>query len=263
MQNNIDLIPYPKFEDVFVEGIDPKAKYVFQPLVTIKIKNYNGIENKIFHIISIWDTGNYEKDYFGNQRTDVNVISFNIIGDKLEYKDDLRFPKIEFLEEAYNIIIEDFEKQKEFYLIDLNTPKSRKIERGGELILTKIPEFGNFESRYYFERITSILLSKYRLEKYGVVNSSFDDNMWYIYQITNGKYTEEIVKKLDFNKIGKINLVDNLISKPEFIQNDEYIENTMFIGQLDEWHYISSSSTNTFLFYDSINNKQIQIFQWD
>jgi len=262
MQNNIDLIPYPKFEDVFVEDTDPKARYVFQPLVTIKIKNYNGIENKTFHIISVWDTGDYERDYFGNFRVDVNEISFNIIGDKLEYKDDIKFPKITFLEAAYNIIVEDFEKHKESYLINFES-KSKKIERGGRLILNKIPEFGAFESRYYFERITSILLSKYRLEKYGAVNSSFDNNAWYIHQITNGKYSEKALKEIDFNKIGKINLVDKLLGKPEFLQNNEYVENTIFIGQLDEWHYISSSSTNTFLFYDPLNNKQVQIFQWD
>lgn len=261
---NIELIPYPKFEDVFVESTDPNAKYVFQPLVTIKLKNHKKNKNKTFHIISIWDTGDYKKEYFGDFRTDVNEISFNIIGDKLEYKDKINFPKIEFLEEAYNIIVKDFEEQKDYYLSNLEYKlKSEKIKRGRELILSKIPEFGSFESGYYFERITSILLSKYRYEKYGVVNPKFDDNSYYIYKVTNGKYSEENLKNINYNEVGKTDFIDNLLGKPEFIQNDESPADSQFIGQLDEGDYISSSSTNTFLFYDEGNQKQIQIFQWD
>jgi hypothetical protein len=260
----IHLIPYPKFEDVFVKETDPKAKFAFLPIVTIKILNQEKIEPKTFHLISLWDTGNYEKDYFGDFRTDVNEISFNIIGNKLEYKDEIKFPKIEFLEKAYNIIVADFEKQKDYYLENLDyDEKSVKIKRGGELILEKIPEFGSFESRYYFERITSALLSRYRFDKYGVVNCLFNNNSYYIHKITKGKYSEEDLENLDFNKLGKINLVDNLMKNPEFIQNDEFPHGTSFIGQINEGEFISSSSTNTYLFYDQVNNKQVQIFQWD
>jgi hypothetical protein len=264
MKNKIELIPYPKFEDVFVKETDPKAKFVFLPLVTMKILDHEKIGTKTFHLISLWDTGDYDKDYFGSFRTDVNEISFNIVEDKLEYKDEIKFPKIEFLEKAYNIIIADFEKQKDYYLENLEYDlKSVKIRRGGKLIIEKIPEFGDFESRYYFERITSALLSRYRFEKYGIVNCLFDDNSYYIYKITNGKYSDEVLKNSDFNKLGKINFIDNLLENPEFIQNDEFPQDTLFIGQIDESEYISSNSTNTYLFYDPVNNKQVQILQWD
>lgn len=264
MKENIELIPYPNFEDVFVSEIDPKAKYVFLPLITIKVSNHSVIGTKTFHLISIWDTGNYKKEYFGNFRTDVNAISFNIVGDKLEYKDEIKFPKIEFLEEAYKIIVEDFKTQRDYYLENLEyESQSAKMDRGVKLILDKLPEFGDFESGYYFERITSALLSKYRFEKYGAVNSLFNDNAIYIDEITNGKYSEEQLKTMDFNKIGKINLVDNLLEQPEFEQNEEFPEKSLFIGQINEWHYISASSTNTYLFFDKTNNKEMQIFQWD
>jgi len=266
--NNIsykaELIPYPDFEQVFVEETNPLAKYVFIPLVTIKIQNHEIFGDKTFHIIAIWDTGNYEKDYLGEYRKDVNEITFDIVGEKLAYKDDMKFPKIEYLEQAYNLIVEDFEKQKDYYLENLESQTKRaKMERGKELIIEKIPEFGEFEAEYYFERITSVLLSKYRYKKYGAVNSLFDDNSYYAYKITKGKYTDDELNCLDFNKIGKVNLVDNLLLLPNFIQNDEHPINSIFIGQVDEWDYISASSTTTYLFYDKANKKQIQIFQWD
>lgn len=260
---SVDLIPYPEFEDVFTEETDPKAKFVFLPLVTIKIRNHEQFNDKTFHLISLWDTGDYETEYFGDYRIDVNEIVFDLVGDKLGYKDKIDFPKIEFLEEAYTIISEDFEIQKEYYLSNLNYKGYKsKIERGGNLILDRIPEFGKFESEYYFERVTSVLLSKYRFKNYGVINSCFDDNSFFKYKF-KGDYSDEELEKIDFNKIGKIDFVDNLLLRPEFIQNDEFPSGTIFIGQTDEGDFISSSATNTFLFYNNEKEQQIQIFQWD
>lgn len=261
---DVELIPYPSFEDVFVKEIDPKAKFVFLPLATIKISNHSVFGSKSFHIISIWDTGDYEKEYFGDFRTDVNEISFRISGDKLEYKDDIKFPYIEHLGKAYKIIIEDFVVEKDNYINNIGSNSTSKIvDRGKKLILGQIPEFGDFEAGYYFERITSSLLSKYRFEKFGTVNSLFSPNLHYAHKITEWKHSEDDFGKLDFNKIGKSNLIDNILLKPDFIQNDEAPEGCIFIGQVDEWEYISSSSTNTYLFYDVKNEKQVQIFQWD
>lgn len=261
---SVDLIPYPEFADVFTEETDPKAKFVFLPLVTIKIKNHEKLKDKTFHLISLWDTGDYEREYFGNYRIDVNEVVFDLVGDKLGYKDKIDFPKIEFLEEAYHIISEDFQTQKENYLINLSYfDKGSKIERGGNLILNKIPEFGKFEAEYYFERITSVLLSKYRFQNYGVINSNFDDNSIFRHKFFKKYYPDDEVEKIDFNKTGKVNFIDNLLLLPDFIQNNEFPSDTIFIGQVDEGDFISSDSTNTFLFYDAINEKQIQIFQWD
>jgi hypothetical protein len=264
MKHEVEIIPYPSFEDVFVKETNRLAKFVFLPLASIKIKNDETIGNRTLHLISIWDTGDYKKEYFGSYRTDVNEISFEIVGEKLNYKDPIQFPCIENLEKAYNIILEDFETQKDNYLNDLSyDTQSSKMERGGKLILEQIPNFGNFEAKFYFERITSALLSNYRFQKYGVVNSLFNDNSVYAHQISEGKYSSQNLKDFDFNQIGKVNLIDNLLLKPDFIQSDETPENSVFIGQVYEWHYISSSSTNTYLFLDLKNNKQIQIFQWD
>lgn len=264
MKKTIEIIPYPNFEDVFISETNPKAKFVFLPLATIKFSNHETIGSKTFHIVSIWDTGNYEKKYFGDFRTDVNEISFNIVGEKLQYCDDIEFPKIEFLEKAYNIIVEDFILQKDKYLKNIEIDsKSDIIDRGTKLILEIIPDFGNFEAGYYFERITSALLSKYRFDQYGVVNSLLEKNSLYIRKITNNIYNSENLQNLNINELGKTNLVDNLLEKPKFIQNDEFPEGTIFIGQINEGEYISFSSTFNYLFYDQINNKQTQIFQWD
>ena len=261
---SVDLIPYPDFEDVFTKETDPKAKFVFLPLVTVKISNHQQLKNKTFHLISVWDTGDYESEYLGDYRIDVNEIKFDLVGDKLGYKDKINFPKIQFLQDAYKIVIEDFEIQKDYYLNDLSYDiKKSKLKRGGNLILNKIPEFGNFEAEYYFERITSALLSRYRYKKYGVVNSSFDDNSFFSYKFAKELYPNDELEKIDFNKIGKTDFVDNLLLRPEFIQNNEFPVETIFIGQVDEGEYISASSTNSFLFYDPINEKQIQISQWD
>ncbi|MDO5608473.1 MAG: hypothetical protein Q4G08_08465 [Capnocytophaga sp.] len=260
----VELVPYPDFEDVFINETNPKAKYVFLPLVSIKLFNHKELGTKTFHIISIWDTGNYEKEYLGEYRIDVNEIRFDIIGDKLGYKDEINFPKIEYLEQAYQIIKNDFDIEKDNYLNDLDySSKSKKIQRGGNLILEKIPDFGKFEAKYYFERITSVLLSKYRYSKYGIVNSLFDNNSYYLHKVSDGKIDEKTILNTDFNTLGKTNFIDNLLLRPDFIQNDETPNGTIFIGQVDEWDYISSSSTNTFLFFDPKENKQIQIFQWD
>lgn len=262
--NEIEITPYPNFEDVFIEETNRLAKFVFLPIATIKIRNDEMFGNITFHFVSIWDTGNYEKEFLGKYRTDVNEISFDLIGDKLKYEDPIIFPCIENLEQAYNIIVADFEKQKEYYLSDLDyMNNSVKMKRGQKLILDQIPNFGNFEAKYYFERITSSLLSKYRYQKFGVVNPNFSVNSFYAHLISNGKYNSENIMNYDFNTIGKINLVENLFEEPEFIQNEEFPEGTQFIGQVDESHFISSNSTNTYLFFDKKNNRQIQIFQWD
>ncbi len=259
IEENIEFVAYPKFEDVFVSHIDPLAKYVFLPIVEIRFKNHPIIGNKKLYIVTLWDTGDYKKHYFGEYREDVNEISFDIIEDKLDYGDKIAFPKQEFLEKAYNIILKDFEKQKDSYLNDLEYDNTRgKITRGKNLILSAIPEFGDFEAGYYFERITSYLLSKTRYEMYGAVNPLFNENSYFVSVITEGKNSEQ-----DFNKIGKLNLVDKFMTKPEWEQNDETPEGLIFIGQVNEWHYLSSSSTNTYLFYDIKKNRIKQIFQWD
>ncbi len=264
MKTEAEIIPYPSFEDVFVQETNRLAKFVFLPLASIKIKNDEILGNRTLHLISIWDTGDYKKEYFGNYRTDVNKISFDLVDEKLKYGDPILFPCIENLEKAYNIILEDFETQKDNYLNDLEyDTKSSKMNRGKKLILEQISDFGDFEAEYYFERITSALLSKYRFQKFGVVNSLFDDNSYYAFEISEGKYDDQNLKNFDFNQIGKINLIDNLLSKPDFIQSEEFPENTVFIGQVDEWHYNSASSTINYLFLDIKNNKQVQIFQWD
>lgn len=264
IDNQFELIPYPNFEDVFVKETDPKAKFVFLPLVTIKLFNHKELGSKTFHIVSIWDTGDYEKDYLGDFRIDVNEIQFNIVGDLLEYKDEILFPKIDYLEKAYQIIESDFELEKDNYLSDIEyNSKAKKIERGAKLILDKIPDFGTFEAAHYFERITSSLLSKYRFKKYGIVNSMFDNNTYYLHKVSDGEIKEQTILNSDYNTLGKKNYIDNLLLRPKFIQNNETPEDSIFIGQVDEWDYLSSSSTNTYLFFDAKKNRQIQIFQWD
>lgn len=259
----VELVPYPSYETVFDNRTNPLAKFVFLPLVSIKIKNHPLYQNNVFHVISIWDTGDYKKEYFGKYRTDVNQIHFDIIGDKLYYNDPINFPEINNLEKAYSIIMEDFELMKNKYLDDLNYDnKTIKMNRGKDLILSQIPNFGEFEAQHYFRRITSSQLAKYRYDKYGIVNPLFSENDYYVSK-WNTKNKEEKNDETNFNKKGLKKLVENLMSNPRWVQSFEKPKHFKFIGQVDVGDYIDFESTNIYLFVNKEINKQIMIFQWD
>ncbi|WP_172916141.1 hypothetical protein [Capnocytophaga canimorsus] len=241
----IELLPYPKFNNVFVPETNPLAKYCFLPLITIKIKNHNEIGDKVFHIISIWDTGDYNECHFGDYRIDVDEVQFDIVEEKLAYKDEIIFPNIQYLEEAYNIISQEFENNLQVYLNLKNEDRDVQMEKGINLILNKIPNFGNSEATFYFEMILSHLLGKYRYEKYRILNSNIS-NM----------YDEK-----DFNEKGKTSFVDNLLLRPIFVQGDQTPPNSIFIGQIYENDYNYFNSSDVFLFFDKEKNRQILITQ--
>jgi len=243
METKIEFIPYPTFEEVFTET-DELGKYVFFPLLSIHFSNHSELNDKSFHVISLWDTGNYGSCHFGKYRIDNYNIQFDLVGNKISYKDRIEFPFIELLPKAYQIIYDYFEKNKKLILANsegLNLGRNQ-LKMGKELVLKEIPEFGNFEAGFYFEKVTSYFLARYKLER-GIK----------VYPETQDSWMGE--KSISV-------FMQSFLSNPTWLQGAAHPENSRFIGQLYESNYLSDASADVYLFYDESINRQIQISQW-
>lgn len=235
---------FPDFEEVFIEGTDPLVKYCFLPFATLKITNHEEIGDKVFHFVSAWDTGDYEECQLGENYIDAGHFEFDMVNDKLTYKDEVKFPHIAYLKQAYEIIEKDFENNQSYYLEDVEHSKlEEKIKRGSALILEKIPNFDPNYAEYYYKWIISYLVGKWRYKKYGVLNG----------KLTNSSEIE------NFNTSGR--------SEDDFIENilllHDYIEaGDLFIGNLYEAYYNTHATADINIFYDKEREKQIQIIRY-
>ncbi len=250
----LEFKAYPDYEAVFTET-NQLGKYVFFPILSIHFKDWNGYDTKSFHIVSLWDTGNYEECHFGNYRIDNYIINFDLINNKLSYKDKIEFPKIKYLPQVYQIIVENFEKNKENFLTndDFNESNIRYNQQkiGRDLILAKIPEFGNFEAGHYFNKVTAYLLGKYKSAKGIQTDPELKKSA-----MEGSKNDFLLAHNMDTK------LTNNFLGNPVWLQGAVELPNTKFIGQVYESYYLSDASSDLYLFFDESNNRLTQIFQW-
>jgi hypothetical protein len=257
------IIFFPKFDDVFTET-DELARYVFLPLISITITDNPELSGKKFHVVSLWDTGNYEESYFNDYRQEIHWMRFDHIDNKYSYPAPVNFPSIGFLKTAYKIAERHFNDNIDFYLrpkewTEFNELRDRK--NGGAKIREQLPDMPVFDSEYYFGRIISYLLTKERIKKYLALNSK----LTYAYYGDEGKTKEEV--RENFNREGKKDLV-SFIQKPEELKErfspewGQY-EDQEFICHIDVGDFIHSDATMITLFYDKKQKQAIQLFSWD
>lgn len=253
----IELIPYPDFEEVFTET-NELGKYVFFPLVSIHFNEHEKFKNQSFHIVSLWDTGEYEANYFDKHRVDNYTIHFDLINNKLAFKDKLRFPYLKFLPKAYGIIADFFEKNKEEFFAndsyDESNINSELTKKGQALILERIPEFRKFEAGHYFDQISAILLAKYKLKTGIKVKPMRSDGTLYS--------TKKENENIDLNPIKNANLMSNILGKPYWLQGEENPLHSSFIGQVDEGSYLSGGAAFIYCYLNNESKQQTQVFQW-
>lgn len=245
---------YPDYEAVFTET-NQLGQYVFFPILSIHFKDWNGYNNKSFHIVSLWDTGSYEDCHFGNYRIDNYTTHFDLIDNKLSYKDKIEFPKIEYLPEAYQIIVKNFENNKDEILANddfkESNIKSSQKKIGRDLILEKIPKFGDFEAWHYFNMVTAYLLGKYKSTKGIQTNPELDAS------VMEGTKEEFLLAHNIETK-----LINNFLGDPVWLQGAVELPNTKFIGQVCEMDYLSGASADLYLFFDESKDRLTQIYQW-
>lgn len=261
---NYNIIPFPKFENVF-NIFSGKEMQVFLPLVSIEFKNHNIFDNRIFHFISIWDNGSYNREFFNDYRKESRIIRFKLIKNKYLYPIEPIFPFIENLQTAYNITEKNFNDNLDYYL----TPKSytkfnyedEVLNKGAELINNSISEFDKSDANYYFTRITKYLYAKKKYELFNNINSSFTYPETLI-GLTKTK--EQVIS--EFHNYGKTKneIINNLLDKPDWLQKPEEILdnlNLIFIGSIDEYTF-TEGSAEIYLFWDKENDYVYQFLQW-
>jgi hypothetical protein len=263
-QENIDTIPFPDYLSVF-NIYSGKEKFLFLPLVSISFTNHEIFGNRIFHFVSIWDTGSYNDDYFNDFRKESRIIRFKILNNKYLYPIDPKFPSIEYLADAYGIIEENFNKNIDYYLTPKNQTRfsleDKTLTKGAELIWSAIDKFDRHDSGYYFTRITKYLYTKKKYDLFGKVNSSFTYPETFIGLTTT---REKVIS--EFHSYGKTRteLINNLLDKPDWLQKPEEILkelNLIFIGSIDEYSF-TDGSAEIYLFWDKSNDEVYQFLQW-
>lgn len=258
------ITPFPDFSNVF-NIIHGNEKFIFLPLATIQFYEHPEFKNRSFHFASIWDTGNYEEDYFNEFRKDIRCIKFKIENDKYSYLPEPRFPFVKLLAKAYEIAEHNFQKNSDYYL----EPKSSSqfliedkiLSDGKELISNLLEGFDKLDGAYYFERIIQYLYAKKKHELFDKVNPDFA----YLETFIGLTTTKEKVIA-EFNYEGKSNneIINNLLEKPNWVQNPEEILgnlNLTFIGSVSESDF-TNSSAEIYLFWDKENDDVYQILQW-
>lgn len=250
----LEFIAYPDYEAVFTET-NQFGKYVFFPILSIHFKNWSGYDTKSFHIVSLWDTGNHGDCHFGKYRIDEYTVHFDLIDNKLSYKERIEFPKIKYLPQAYQIIVDNFENNKDEILAndDFNESniKYNECKKGKHLILAEILEFGDFEAGHYFENVTAYLLGKYKSAKGIQTNPEMDAS------VMEGTKDDFLLAHDMETK-----LINNFLGDPVWLQGAVELPNTTFIGQVCEMDYLSGASADLYLFFDESKDRLTQIYQW-
>ncbi|NRS90811.1 hypothetical protein HNQ02_003758 [Flavobacterium sp. 7E] len=261
---SIDIEPFPIIENVF-EIYSKMEKYIFLPLATINFKNHKVLNNKSFHFISIWDNGSYEDVYFNDFRKEIRIIKFKMVDNKYLYPINPKFPSIQFLNDAYNIIEQNFNENIDYYLTPKNyskfTHEDKTLYNGAELIRNSINEFDRFDSAYYFERITQYLYAKRKFELFEKINPSFTYSETFIGLLTT---RENVISEFHDEGKTKTEIINNLLDEPQWIQNPEEILknlNLTFIGSISENNF-TNGSAEIYLFWDRIKNEVYQFIQW-
>jgi hypothetical protein len=264
IQDKTEIVSFPDLKNVF-DVYSGREKYVFLPLASVSFHDHRVLGNRSFHFISIWDTGSYKDDFFNDFRRESRIIKFKIVNNKYLYPVDPKFPSVEHLAQAYDIIEKNFNENLDYYL----TPKShvkfsiedKTLRKGGELIDNSIGGFDRGDSGYYFKRITKYLYTKKKFELFGKINSSFTYPETFIgTTITR----EEVIS--EFHSYGKTKdeIVNNLVDKPAWLQKPEEIIKELdliFIGSIDEYSF-TDGSAEIYLFWDKDHDEVYQFFQW-
>ncbi|WP_281632633.1 hypothetical protein [Flavobacterium luteolum] len=263
-QELIEILPFPEFENTF-NSINSNEKFVFLPLATLQFKKHSEFENKSFHFVSIWDTGDYEESFFNEFRKSISCIKFKIENNKYSYPEGLNFPFVDLLSQAYDLTHQNFQQNLDYYLEpksyhEFSSEKSI-FSQGREFVFNSLNGIDKFESSYYYERITQYLYTKEKYKLFDKINPQFTYSETFI-GITTTK--EEVMTGFNEEGKSKDEIINNLLGTPEWLQSPEEIPeklNLIFIGSVYEGDF-TNGSAEIYLFWDKENDEAYQFFQW-
>ncbi|WP_433830744.1 hypothetical protein [Flavobacterium anhuiense] len=263
-QKSIEIIPFSEFEDTF-NSIDSNGKFVFLPLATIQFNQHSEFEDKSFHFISIWDTGDYEESFFNDFRKNISCIKFKLENNKYSYPEKLNFPFVDLLSQAYPLTQQNFQQHFDYFLKPKNydefSAEDGIFNQGREFVFNSLNGIDKFESSHYYERITQYLYAKEKYNLFDKINPAFTYSETFI-GITTTK--EEVIADFHYEGKSKDEIINNLLGTPEWLQSPEEISeklNLTFIGSVYEGDF-TNGTAEIYLFWDKINNETYQFFQW-
>jgi hypothetical protein len=266
IKKNLEIIPFPDFNNAF-NVINGNEKFIFLPLATIQFNEHPAFENRRFHFVSIWDTGTYEENYFNAFRKNIRCIKFKIENNKYSYLAEPKFPFINLLPKAYDLIESNFQENIDYYL----KPKSSRqfsiedkiFSDGKELVFNSLEDFDKPDAAYYFERITQYLYTRKKYELFDKINADFAYLETFA-GLTTTTTKEKLIAEFNDEGKSKNEIINNLLEKPNWLQKPEEILdslNLIFIGSVSESDFTNGSS-EIYLFWDQENNEAYQFFQW-
>ena len=242
MQIENKIIPFPSIEDVFQNNFE-KNKLVFIPLCSINLSLVDSSLNDWVHFVHVWDTGNYEANYFSEHRGQ-DWIKFQLNDNKYQYLGNTEsFPMYSSLSSWLNEAEQEFKENREDYISCktfeqyISGDKKKRDDNRRETI---------FEHYLYVAHVISFLITK--------------ENYFKTLRFVQAKYYTDGYVYME-NK-----LLDKIGGKVKWTQSDatpkdENGNPLIFVGELSGCNYLNYGIDAIYLFYDKYKKETIQIFQ--